>query len=175
MQLFSAAPLVAGLGGLIERIGDAANSTLSAKLQLPDGSVQKWNDKTPITNHTSALEKLIRFLGDNVSSSIEQEVRGARQAGGVRAHQRTTAPRQRLARHARQRCGGFGRHATRWVEPKGRVPYQQRSARAAGQQWRPLRAPPSPRMRPTCRSLPLATESCMAWTSPKQCCWTTPS
>ncbi|GBF90589.1 acetate kinase [Raphidocelis subcapitata] len=73
-KLFAAAPLVAGLGGLIERIGDAANSTLSAKLRLPDGSTQKWEDKTPITNHTTALEKLMRFLGDNVSSSIEQEV-----------------------------------------------------------------------------------------------------
>jgi len=73
-QLFSAAPLVAGLGGLIERIGDAANSTLTAKVQLPDGTTKKWLDKTPITNHTSALEKLIRFLGDNVSSTIEQEV-----------------------------------------------------------------------------------------------------
>lgn len=73
-KLFSAVPLVAGLGGLIERIGDAANSTLSAKVQLPDGSTKKWNDKTPIKDHTSALEKLIRFLGDNVSRNIEQEV-----------------------------------------------------------------------------------------------------
>jgi hypothetical protein len=67
--------LVAGLGGLIERIGDAANSTLSAKVQLPDGSTRKWNDKTPIMDHTTALEKLVRFLGDNVSRTIEQEVR----------------------------------------------------------------------------------------------------
>ncbi|KAI8466299.1 MAG: acetate kinase [Monoraphidium minutum] len=73
-KLFSAAPLVAGLGGLIERIGDTANSTLSAKMQLPDGSTRKWSDKTPIDNHTTALEKLIRFLGDNVSRTIEQEV-----------------------------------------------------------------------------------------------------
>lgn len=73
-KLFSAAPLVAGLGGLIERIGDAANSTLSAKVQLPDGTMKKWNDKTPITNHTCALEKLMSFLGDNVSRNIEQEV-----------------------------------------------------------------------------------------------------
>lgn len=85
---------MAGLGGLIERIGDAANSTLSAKVQLPDGSTQQWNDKTPIKDHTTALEKLIRFLGDNVSKNIEQEVRVAtgRQAAHGRhwRHARTT-------------------------------------------------------------------------------------
>lgn len=73
-QLFSAAPLVAGLGGLIERIGDAANSTLTAKLQLPDGRSERWHEKAPVADHASALERLVRFLGDNVSAAIDREV-----------------------------------------------------------------------------------------------------
>jgi hypothetical protein len=83
LQLFSTAPLAAGLGGLIERIGDAANSTLSAKLQLPNGRTEKWADRTPITNHTAALEKLMRFLSDHVSDSIESEVRCCRATDAV--------------------------------------------------------------------------------------------
>jgi hypothetical protein len=66
---------VAGLGGLIERIGDAANSVLTAKQRAPGGGAQKWEERVPIPNHTAALERLMRFLSDNVSPKIEQEAR----------------------------------------------------------------------------------------------------
>jgi acetate kinase len=84
-KLFSLAPgLVAGVGGMIDRIGDTVNSNLVAK-----GNGQKWTEKLPIKDHVSAMECIMGFLSDKESSSIHQEVQavGHRIVHGLDIHQ----------------------------------------------------------------------------------------
>jgi hypothetical protein len=84
-KLFSLAPgLVAGVGGMIDRIGDTVNSNLVAK-----GNGQKWTEKVPIKDHVSAMECIMGFLSDKESSSIHKEVQavGHRIVHGLDIHQ----------------------------------------------------------------------------------------
>lgn len=158
LQLFSASPLAAGLGGLIERIGDAANSVLTAKLQRPDGSVDKWADKAPIRDHTSALEKLMRFLGDNVSSSIEREVReaarewGLGRGAGSSSARPSAAPHRNVAQHR-----SASRHAQ--LSLAGTICATPPCPRSA-----PCTQPHPPSPRSARRSSRWVTASCTAWT-----------
>lgn len=73
-KVFSANPFIAGAGGVIERIGDVANSSLIAKNVKPNGDVQKVNDKVPAADHTSALKTILDFLKNTVSPTIDKEV-----------------------------------------------------------------------------------------------------
>ena len=72
-KLFDLNPFAAGIGGLIERIGDTVNSTLVAK-HVQNDSTKKWNEKLPIPDHVVALEQIMSFLGDNVSKTIDKDV-----------------------------------------------------------------------------------------------------
>jgi acetate kinase len=72
-KLFDVNPFAAGIGGLIERIGDTVNSTLVAK-HVQNDSTKKWNEKLPIPDHVVALEQIMSFLGDNVSKTINKDV-----------------------------------------------------------------------------------------------------
>ncbi|KAF6258057.1 acetate kinase [Scenedesmus sp. NREL 46B-D3] len=84
-KLFSLAPaLVAGVGGVIDRIGDTINSNLVAK-----GDGQKWTNKVPIKDHVSAMECIMAFLSDKESKSIHNEVQavGHRIVHGLDIHQ----------------------------------------------------------------------------------------
>lgn len=84
-KLFSLAPgLVAGVGGMIDRIGDTVNSNLVAK-----GNGQKWTEKVPIKDHVAAMECIMGFLSDKESSSIHKEVQavGHRIVHGLDIHQ----------------------------------------------------------------------------------------
>lgn len=62
--------LKAGVGGLVERIGDEANSKLVAKA----ASGEKVVAQTPMPDHVSAMERIMRFLSDQVSASAAKEV-----------------------------------------------------------------------------------------------------
>lgn len=53
--------LIPGLGGVMERIGDVANSTLIAKGETPDGP-KKWEVKAPAADHVNAMQTILGFL-----------------------------------------------------------------------------------------------------------------
>uniref|UniRef100_A0A7S0S850 Probable acetate kinase n=1 Tax=Chlamydomonas leiostraca TaxID=1034604 RepID=A0A7S0S850_9CHLO len=65
--------LVPGVGGVMERIGDAANSALIAKGQTATGP-KKWEVKAPASDHVSAMQTILGFLSENVSSTFKNEV-----------------------------------------------------------------------------------------------------
>lgn len=71
----TAAPgLAAGVGGLIERIGDVAAASLVAKdASGPDGP-RKWSQQVPVKDHVDALQTILAFLRQHVSGAIESEV-----------------------------------------------------------------------------------------------------
>lgn len=88
-KLFSLAPtFAAGVGGMIDRIGDTVNSNLVAK-DSSGSSVKKWTEKVPIKDHVEAMEAIMAFMGDNVSKSIHREVAavGHRVVHGLDIHQ----------------------------------------------------------------------------------------
>lgn len=58
----SATGLLPGLGGVVERIGDTANSALLAKGETADGQKKKWEIKHPAKDHVSAMETIVDFL-----------------------------------------------------------------------------------------------------------------
>ena len=66
--------LVAGMGGVVERIGDEANSTLLAKGPTPSGETKKWEIPAKSKDHVKAMETVLGFLGDHVSKNIKNEV-----------------------------------------------------------------------------------------------------
>eukprot|EP00878_Enallax_costatus_P031035 GHUV01033866.1.p1 GENE.GHUV01033866.1~~GHUV01033866.1.p1 ORF type:complete len:171 (+),score=28.16 GHUV01033866.1:261-773(+) len=73
-KLFNLAPaFAAGVGGMIDRIGDTVNSNLQAK-DSSGSSTKKWTEKVPIKDHVDAMECIMGFLGDNVSKSIHKDV-----------------------------------------------------------------------------------------------------
>lgn len=73
--LYSLQPLAATVGGLIERIGDVANSTLKAKGAAAAGAApRKWQEQVAIPDHMSGMEHIMRFLKDNVSPKMDSEV-----------------------------------------------------------------------------------------------------
>lgn len=72
-KVFDLASLQSGIGGIIERIGDTVNSCLVAKKTGTQGP-QKWNEKIPVADHVSAVERILTFLSDNESKSIDKEV-----------------------------------------------------------------------------------------------------
>lgn len=79
-KLFSVTPFVARASGLVERIGDTANSTLVAKaasgggVEGGDPQERKWKEQTPIPDHVAAMERIMEFLGQRVSSRIGTDV-----------------------------------------------------------------------------------------------------
>lgn len=66
--------LVAGMGGVVERIGDEANSALLAKGPLASGETKKFEIPAKAKDHVKAMETVMGFLADNVSKSIKNEV-----------------------------------------------------------------------------------------------------
>jgi acetate kinase len=68
-KLFSLNPLTPTVGGLVERIGDAACSNLVAKA---GGS--RFQEQSPMRDHVSAMERIMRFLSDTVSPDMAREV-----------------------------------------------------------------------------------------------------
>lgn len=89
-KLFSINPFVSGMGGIVERIGDAGNSTLIAKGVARDtGEPRKWTDKTAAPDHVAAMETILGFLKQQVSPTIEKEVKaiGHRVVHGMEINQ----------------------------------------------------------------------------------------
>lgn len=74
-KVFSADTLRAGVGGVVERIGDVANSCLLAKGPIPSGENKKWDIKVAAKDHVSAMETILGFLKDTVSANIKSEVK----------------------------------------------------------------------------------------------------
>ncbi|KAF8062901.1 ackA [Scenedesmus sp. PABB004] len=75
-KLFSLAPFAAGVGGMVDRIGDAARSCLTAKAPPGAGGAPgtKWGEAAPIRDHVEAMEAIMAFLTAHVSPSIAREV-----------------------------------------------------------------------------------------------------
>mmetsp|Transcript_4480 Transcript_4480/g.9637 ORF Transcript_4480/g.9637 Transcript_4480/m.9637 type:complete len:421 (+) Transcript_4480:106-1368(+) len=71
----AAGALTPGIGGVVERIGDVASSNLSAKGRLPSGETKKYEVKSPAKDHVSAVQTILNFLRDTVSSRIAAEVK----------------------------------------------------------------------------------------------------
>lgn len=70
-KVFGLEPFAAGMGGMFDRIGDTAASTLIAKGPTPGqtpgpaGGVPpttKWNLKIPVKDHVGAMENIMAFL-----------------------------------------------------------------------------------------------------------------
>lgn len=74
-KVFSSNPFLPGASGVIERIGDVANSCLTAKRTTPSGQVEKVNESAGAGDHTTALQTILSFLKDSVSKSIGKEVK----------------------------------------------------------------------------------------------------
>lgn len=73
-KLFDLAPaLVSSVGGMIDRIGDTANSALIAKKTAQEGTT-KFKEQVPIKDHAVAMETVMDFLRRNVSPGILKEV-----------------------------------------------------------------------------------------------------
>ncbi|GLC39612.1 hypothetical protein PLESTB_001956700 [Pleodorina starrii] len=74
-KIFGVDPLVAGMGGMFDRIGDKANCTLKASAPDPSGGKsRKWDLKLPAGDHTAALREILAFISDHVSGSFSREV-----------------------------------------------------------------------------------------------------
>ncbi|GIL65712.1 hypothetical protein Vafri_19392 [Volvox africanus] len=74
-KIFGVEPLVAGMGGMFDRIGDSANCTLKASAPDPlGGKARKWELKLPASDHTSALQEILGFISGHVSGSFSSEV-----------------------------------------------------------------------------------------------------
>lgn len=86
-KLFNVQPFLAGVGGLVERIGDTANSTLVAKNSV-NGQTKKWNEQVPIPDHVSAMKHIMEFLDAHISKDICTEVKavGHRIVHGLNIH-----------------------------------------------------------------------------------------
>lgn len=75
-KVFGLEPFVACTGGMFDRIGDADNCTLKASappLKQGDPS-RKWQLRVPAKDHVSAMQNIMDFIKDNVSSAFAQEV-----------------------------------------------------------------------------------------------------
>ncbi|EFJ50488.1 acetate kinase [Volvox carteri f. nagariensis] len=74
-KIFGVNPLIAGMSGMFDRIGDSANCTLKASSPDPlGGKSRKWELKLPAADHTCALQEILDFISDNVSGSFSNEV-----------------------------------------------------------------------------------------------------
>lgn len=61
---------------MFDRIGDAANCTLkaSAPSEAPGSKGRKWELKIPAKDHVGAMESIMDFIKENVSSAFSREV-----------------------------------------------------------------------------------------------------
>ncbi|KXZ55440.1 ACK1 protein [Gonium pectorale] len=73
-KIFGTEPLVAGSGGMFDRIGDAANCTLKASVPDGSGKAKKWELKIPAKDHVAAMQSIMDFITENVSSDFASEV-----------------------------------------------------------------------------------------------------
>ncbi|GIL44892.1 hypothetical protein Vafri_2348 [Volvox africanus] len=75
-KVFGLQPFAAGIGGMFDRIGDAVNCTLKASTPAdPEGGKgRKWELKIPAKDHVGAMQSILDFIKDNVSSSFAREV-----------------------------------------------------------------------------------------------------
>ena len=83
-KVFSTDPLIAGMGGMFDRIGDTSSSMLVAKGPAPATmgaspsaapATKKWELKIPVKDHVSAMQSIMSFLKENVSSTFEKDVK----------------------------------------------------------------------------------------------------
>nr|ALD82623.1 ackB [Platydorina caudata] len=75
-KIFGVQPFVAGVGGMFDRIGDAVNCTFKASTpsNSPGEKGRKWEIKIPAKDHVSAMENILQFITENVSSGFSREV-----------------------------------------------------------------------------------------------------
>lgn len=78
-KTFDAATLSPEVSGIVERIGDAANSSITAKLKWPS----KFSEKIPASDHVAALGSIINFLKMNVASDLTVQAVGHRIVHGL--------------------------------------------------------------------------------------------
>lgn len=69
-KLFNMNPLTPVLGGVIERIGDVAKSSVAAKV----GS-EKLSFNTPVADHKVGMQVLLDLLTSKVSKNVDKEVK----------------------------------------------------------------------------------------------------
>lgn len=70
---YAKSQLVASVSGLVERIGDTANSQLVGKVHTGENK-GKATHKESIKDHTSALDVAMNYLQDSYSKSVRQQV-----------------------------------------------------------------------------------------------------
>nr|ALD82615.1 ackB [Pandorina morum] len=75
-KIFGLEPFAAGVSGMFDRIGDAANCTLkaSAAADAAGGKGRKWELKIPAKDHVGAMQNIMEFIKENVSSGFAREV-----------------------------------------------------------------------------------------------------
>lgn len=73
-KVYSADGLKPFMGGMFDRIGDLAKCTLIAKGTASTGETKKWEVPIPAKDHVAAMENIMAFLKENVSSTFDKEV-----------------------------------------------------------------------------------------------------
>eukprot|EP01023_Acetabularia_acetabulum_P000005 TRINITY_DN10002_c0_g1_i2.p1 TRINITY_DN10002_c0_g1~~TRINITY_DN10002_c0_g1_i2.p1 ORF type:complete len:185 (-),score=11.08 TRINITY_DN10002_c0_g1_i2:62-616(-) len=70
------AGLVSAVGGLVERIGEETSRLVFKQNSITNGrQSQPYKVETKVEDHTQGLKYVIDYLRDNVSSTIQQEVK----------------------------------------------------------------------------------------------------
>ncbi|KAG2454195.1 hypothetical protein HYH02_001230 [Chlamydomonas schloesseri] len=73
-KIFTAETLSPGAAGLFDRIGDTANCVLKASVPEDGGKPKKFEKKIPAKDHLTAMQDIMSFIDENVSSTFASEV-----------------------------------------------------------------------------------------------------